>query len=166
MQLILGRGTGARACSSFWEEGRGGKSMKLVLGRVGSHPFSLLIFIAPKICWGVWDQGCPYPPFRLYWAGFYSHSPLGQAGPILIFVRSYTVAVNSEIDNKNYVAADSEIGSQKLFRCRFRNWQRWWSYFCFSSLFFFFQVFTTRVQCHQRKFKDSKSSWILVRELQ
>jgi len=64
MQLILGRGKGARACNSF-------------LGRVGSHPFSLLVFISLKMCWGVWDQGCPYPPFRLSWAGFYSHSPLG-----------------------------------------------------------------------------------------
>jgi hypothetical protein len=51
--------------------------MQLVLGRVGSHPFSLLVFIAPKVCWGVWDQGYPYPPFRLSWAGFYSYSPLG-----------------------------------------------------------------------------------------
>jgi hypothetical protein len=38
MQLILGRG-----------KGEGGKSMQLVLGRVGSHPFSLLVFIAPKV---------------------------------------------------------------------------------------------------------------------
>jgi hypothetical protein len=52
MHLILGRG-------------KGGKRMQLVLGRVGSHPFSLLVFIAPKVCGGVWDQGCPYPPFRL-----------------------------------------------------------------------------------------------------
>ena len=64
MHLILGRG-------------KGGKRMQLVLGRVGSHPFSLLVFIAPKVCGGVWDQGCPYPPFRLSWVGFYSHSPLG-----------------------------------------------------------------------------------------
>jgi len=76
MQLILGRGKEARACSLFWEEGRG-KNMQLILGRVGSHPFSLLVFIVPKVCWGVWDQGCPYPPFRLSWVGFYSHSPLG-----------------------------------------------------------------------------------------
>ena len=96
--------------------------MKLILGRVGSHPFSLLVFIAPKVCGGVWDQGCPYPPFRLSWVGFYSHSSLGQAGPILIFVRSYTVAADSEIDNKNYVAINSKISSQ-LCRCRFRNRQ-------------------------------------------
>jgi hypothetical protein len=44
-------------------KGEGGKSMQLVLGRVGSHPFSLLVFIAPKVWWGVWDQSCPYPSF-------------------------------------------------------------------------------------------------------
>ena len=40
---------------------------------------------------------------------------------------------------QNCVAADSEIGSQ-LSRCRFRNWQRWWSHFGFTSSFFL--VFT------------------------
>jgi hypothetical protein len=39
MQLVLGRG-----------KGEGGKSMQLILRRVGSHPFSLLVFIAPKVC--------------------------------------------------------------------------------------------------------------------
>jgi hypothetical protein len=51
-----------RACNLFWEEGKGqehaahfgkgegGKNMKLVLGRMGSYPFSLLVFVAPKVC--------------------------------------------------------------------------------------------------------------------
>jgi hypothetical protein len=46
--------------------------MQLILGRVGSHPFSLLVFIAPKVCWGVWDQGCPYPPPVLGYLGLVS----------------------------------------------------------------------------------------------
>jgi hypothetical protein len=62
--------------SSFWEGGKN-KSMHLILKRIGSHPFSLLVLVAPKVCGGVWDQGCPYPPFKLSWVGFYYHSPLG-----------------------------------------------------------------------------------------
>jgi hypothetical protein len=42
---------------------------------------------------------------------------------------------------KNCVATDSEIDSQKPCCCRFRNRQRWWSHFSFTSLSFFF-VFT------------------------
>ena len=96
--------------SSLWEGGNG-RSIQLILGR-GKGGKSMQ-FILGRACWGVQvlDQGCPYPPFGLSYDGFYSYSPLGQAGPTLIFVRFYSVT------------ADSEIGSQKLHRCRFSNRQ-------------------------------------------
>ena len=46
MQLILGRGKGQEHANHF-RKGKGGKSKQLVLGKVGSHPFSLFVFIAP-----------------------------------------------------------------------------------------------------------------------
>jgi hypothetical protein len=39
----------AELLSSLWEGGKN-KIMQLVLGRVESHPFSLFVFIAPKMC--------------------------------------------------------------------------------------------------------------------
>jgi hypothetical protein len=37
--------------ASHFGKREGGKSMQLILGRVKSNPFSLLVFIALKVCW-------------------------------------------------------------------------------------------------------------------
>jgi len=51
-ELSLGKRKEQEHATHFGK-GEGGKNMQLILGRVGSHPFSLLVFIAPKVCWGV-----------------------------------------------------------------------------------------------------------------
>jgi hypothetical protein len=44
--------------------------MQLLLGRVETHPFSFLVYIAPKVCWGVCVRShigseCPEPgPYK------------------------------------------------------------------------------------------------------
>jgi hypothetical protein len=69
---------------------------------------------------------------------------------IIIYIKQKTVSLPIEKSTaKNFVDADSEIGNQKLCRCRFRNRQRWWSRFDCTS--FFFSVYTITVQ-------DSNSS--------
>jgi hypothetical protein len=51
----------------------------------------------------------------------------------------------------NCAAAELEIGSQKLCRCRFINRQWWWSHFDFTSSFF---VFTFQVHQSSRRTWD------------
>jgi hypothetical protein len=41
------------------------------------------------------------------------------------FLLGFTVSLSiKKLATKNYVAADLEINNQKLYQCRFRNWQR------------------------------------------
>ena len=76
-------------------------------------PLSLHLYPLLNERGGVWVLNIFgfYPFFELSQVGSYSNSTLGQAGPTLIFVGFYSVAADSEIGSKNYVAADSKIDS-------------------------------------------------------
>jgi hypothetical protein len=42
---------------------------------------------------------------------------------VLLSIQKSTTKTKLEISSENYVAADSEVGSQELCCCQFKNWQ-------------------------------------------
>jgi hypothetical protein len=62
-------------------------------------------------------------------------------------IRSQTMLLPiQKLTAKNFANVDSKIGSQKLCPCRFKNRQRWWSHFGFTSLFFFGRLHSVLVK--------------------
>jgi len=101
--------------------------LQLFLGERKSRPFSLLIFRAPINVLGCLGTGprlfLPFFLVILGWFLFQFYFMIGYSNTN--FLLGFTVSLSiKKLATKNYVAADLEINNQKLYQCRFRNWQR------------------------------------------